>query len=343
MKIIVDAMGGDHAPVEIIKGAVMAVKEFGVEIILTGKSELMLKTLSDLGYGELPKGIELADATEVIEMEDDPSNAVRRKKNSSMAVGLKMLKENAADAMVSAGSTGALLAGATLVVKRIKGIRRAALAPYLPNKGNGFLLIDCGANAECTPEYLLQFAYMGSYYVKSVMGVENPRVGVLNIGTEETKGLDLQKETGVLLKKAHEEGRINFVGNVEAREAMFGVCDVLVTDGFTGNVFLKGMEGVGLFMLSEIKKAFKKNIFTMIGAMLLKKPMYAIKKKMDVSEVGGTIMLGISKPVIKAHGSSDAYAIRSAILQAIKAVDAGVVNHIKKNVEYMIVDAPSEE
>jgi glycerol-3-phosphate acyltransferase PlsX len=221
------------------------------------------------------------------------------------------------------------------VIKRIKGIRRAALAPYIPNMGNGFVLIDCGANVECTPEYLLQFAFMGTCYSREILGIKNPRVGILNIGTEETKGLELQKNAGILLKKAAESGKINFVGNVEAREAMTGVCDVLVTDGFTGNVFLKGMEGVGLFMLSEIRKAFTSSFMSKIAGAIMKKRFAELRKKMDSSETGGTVMLGISKPVVKAHGSSDAHAIRSAIMQAIRSVESNVVGSIKKDVEFM--------
>lgn len=335
MKIIIDAMGGDNAPGEIVKGAVMAAREYNVDIILTGKTEEILKCLRDMGEKDLPKGIEIANATEVVEMHDDPASAVRVKKDSSMTVGLKMLKDGAADAFVSAGSTGALLSGATLVTKRIRGIRRAAMAPLIPNKGDGMVLIDCGANAECTPEYLLQFAYMGSYYAQNVLGRENPRVGLLNVGSEDTKGDELRKVTYKLLAEAHEAGRINFVGNVEANTAMNAVCDVLVADGFTGNIFLKCFEGVGKLLLGEIKGLFMKSTKNKLAAAVVKGDVQGLKKKFDASEVGGTALLGISKPVIKAHGSSNAYAIKNAVRQAVTTVSSGVTELIEKNVEYM--------
>lgn len=345
MKIVIDAMGGDNAPLEIVKGAVMAAEEFGVEIILAGQGETILRCLEKLGYKELPNGIEVAHSSQVVEMEDDPTSVCRHKPDSSMAVAMRMLKDGAADAMVSAGSTGALLSGSTLIVKRIRGIRRAAFAPFIPCKGgNGnFLLCDCGANIECSPEYLLQFAYMGSYYFKSIMKVIEPRVGLLNIGTEETKGMELQRESYKLLKKASDEGRINFVGNVEAREAMLGACDVLVCDGFSGNVLLKTVEGVGKFMISEMKDIFMANVLTKFAAVLTKKELKAFKKKVDVSEVGGTALLGISKPVIKAHGSCDAYAMRSSILQAINFVKSGITEDIKENIQFMRLSDKADE
>ncbi len=335
MKIIIDAMGGDNAPFEIVKGAVTASKEFDVDIILTGKGDEILKCLRDIGEKELPPKIEIAHASEVISNCDDPSTVTRQKKDSSMSVGLRMLRDGAGDAMVSAGSTGALLSGATLIVKRIKGIRRAALSPFLPNKNGGVLLCDCGANVECTPEYLLQFAFMGSYYAKSVYGVSNPRIALLNNGTEESKGTALCKEAYALLREAGDKGLINFVGNTEAREVMLGSCDVAVCDGFTGNIFLKGMEGVGMFILSEFKSILKKNFKSKIAALLIKDDVMELKKKLDPDEVGGTALLGINKPVIKAHGSSDAYAIRSAVRQAINTVNAGVVEKIQENIEFM--------
>lgn len=340
MKIIIDAMGGDNAPAEIVKGAVMANKEFNVDIMLTGRADEILKCFQDMGEKELPKGIEIAYASEVISNCDDPSTVTRSKKDSSMSLGLRKLRDGEGDAMVSAGSTGALLSGATLIVKRIKGIRRAAMAPFLPNKNGGVLLLDCGANVECTPEYLMQFAFMGSYYAKSVYGISNPRVALLNNGTEESKGTALCKETYVLLKNAGDKGFINFVGNTEAREVMFGSCDVVVCDGFSGNIFLKGMEGVGMFILSEFKAILKKNLKSKIAALLIKNDVMELKKKLDSNEVGGTALLGISKPVIKAHGSSDAYAIRSAVLQAINTVNSGIVDDIRNNIEHMKYTLP---
>lgn len=343
MKIVVDAMGGDNAPLEIVKGALMAVREFDVDITLVGRGEDILRTLEQLGESDLPRNVEIANATQVVEMEDDPSTVTRQKADSSMTVGLKLLRDGKADAMVSAGSTGALLSGATLVVKRIRGIRRACLAPVIPTPSNGgTLMVDVGANAECTPEYLLQFAYMGHFFAKSFKGVENPRVGLLNIGVEETKGSLLYKEAHWLLKKAGEEGRINFIGNVEARDVMDGVCDVLVSDGFAGNVLLKGVEGVGIFFMRELKGMFKRSLLTKMSALILKKDLLRLKKMTDSTEVGGTALLGIQKPVIKAHGSSNAYAIRSAVRQAIKTVESDVCRSIGDNIEFMKVETADE-
>lgn len=337
MKIIVDAMGGDNAPLEIVRGAIDAGREFSCEIVLTGKTEAILECLNELGYSEIPAGVEIMNATEVVEMEDDPATACRAKADSSMTVGLRMLREGKADAMVSAGSTGALLSGATLIVKRIKGIRRAVLSISMPGKDGGFLLLDCGANAECTPEYLVQFAYMGHFYTSRMKGIKNPRVGLLNIGAEETKGTELQRETYKLLKAAGDEGRINFVGNVEARGAFTGDCDVLVTDGFSGNVLLKGSEGLGLFAMGEIKGIFTRSAFTKLAALIVKDGLKAFKKMFDASEIGGTMLLGIQKPVIKAHGSSKAKDIRSAVLQAVKCAESNICGAIEENVEFMKV------
>ncbi len=344
MKIVVDAMGGDNAPLEIVKGALMAARDFRTDITLVGRGEDILRSLEELGEGNLPANVEIANATQVVEMEDDPATVTKVKSDSSMTVGLKLLRDGKADAMVSAGSTGALLSGATLVVKRIRGIRRACLAPMLPTPANGgTLMVDVGANAECTPEYLLQFAFMGSFFVKSCKGVENPKVGLLNIGTEETKGNPLYKEAHQLLKTASEEGRINFIGNVEAREVMNGVCDVLVADGFTGNVLLKSIEGMGIFFMGALKGMFTKNFMTKMAYLALKKDLKGLKKLVSSEEVGGTALLGIQRPVIKAHGSSNAYAIRSAIRQAVKAAESDTAALIAENIEYMKVKEPSRE
>lgn len=343
MKIIIDAMGGDNAPLEIVKGASLAAEKYNVDIVLTGRNEDILKAFESMGKTTLPKGIEIVNCEEVITMEDDPATAPRKKRDSSMTVGLNMLKKGEADAMVSAGSTGALLTGATLFTKRIHGIRRAALAPFLPCKGGNVLLIDCGANVECTPEYLLQFAYMGSFYVKSMLGIEKPRVGLINNGTEECKGTEIQKETYQLLKTAHDEGRVNFVGNVEARDVPLGACDVAVCDGFTGNILMKGFEGIAKFMFSEIKQVMKKNVKTILGAALIKNDLMSLKKLLDADEIGGTILLGISKPVIKAHGSSDANAICNAVKQAISINDAGIISQIVENIDYMRIDGSETE
>ncbi len=335
VKIIVDAMGGDNAPAEIVKGAVRAKKELGVDIVLVGKKEEVEACLQAEGCPD----VEVVDAREVVTMEDDPSTATRRKKDSSMSVALNLLRDGQGDAMVSAGSTGALLTGATLTVKRIHGIRRAALAPILPAGEKGVMLIDCGANVECTAEYLLQFAYMGSFYFKRMVGVEKPRVGLLNVGTEDTKGGELQKQSFALLKQAHEEGRINFVGNVEGTGVFNGSVDVVVTDGFTGNVLLKSTEGVIKYIMGQLKGVFYKSTVNKLAAGVLKNDLALMKKSMDVNEVGGTALVGISKPVIKAHGSSNAASFFAAVRQALIFAQSGVVEDIQENIEFMRLKA----
>lgn len=337
MKIIVDAMGGDNAPSEIVKGAVEAVHEFGVEIVLVGREKEVRDCLEENGEAGLDERLSVVNATEVIEMDDDPTAVLRSKKDSSMFVALTMLKNGEGDACISAGSTGALLSGATLIVKRVRGIRRAALAPVLPNGARGVLLIDCGANVECTPEYLLQFAYMGSFYANRILNCENPRVAMLNIGTEETKGAEFQKQCFALLKRAGDDGHINFIGNIEARDAMFDVADVIVTDGFSGNIMLKSMEGMALYLMKNLKGIMTSTLHNKVGAFMMKNKVGALKDIVDPSEIGGTALLGISKPVIKAHGSSDARALKSAVAQAIRFVDAGVVDEIVRNVDLMTI------
>ena len=339
MKIIVDAMGGDNAPGEIVRGAIQAGREFGHEIVLVGRGEDILKVLEEDGNAQLPAGVEIAHASEVVEICDNPATAFKEKKDSSLTVGLNLLKNGGGDAFVCAGSTGALLSGATLLVKRVHGIRRAAMCPVIPTGCGGSLLIDCGANAECTAEYLLQFAFMGAYYAERVLNRPQPKVGLLNIGAEESKGDALRRETYALLKRAGDEGRINFVGNVEGRDAVFGAVDVIVTDGFSGNIFLKTVEGTGMFLAGEIKKMFKKSAMTKLGALLVKDGIADFKKLLDYREVGGTALLGISKPVIKAHGSSDAYAIRSAIRQAAQFASAGIIDDITENISHMRLPA----
>lgn len=329
MRIIIDAMGGDNAPVAPVEAALKAKKELGVLVTLVGKVEVIKPLLNG------DTGIEIVDAREEITMYDDPSTATRRKKDSSMSVALNLLRDGEGDAMVSAGSTGALLTGATLTVKRVRGIRRAALAPVLPNGGRGVVLIDCGANIECTAEYLLQFAFMGSFYAQKVLGCERPRVGLLNNGTEEGKGGELQKQAYALLSRASDEGRINFIGNVEGNGVMTGDVDVVVTDGYTGNIFLKASEGVIKFMMTSLKDVFYKSTKNKLAAKTLKSDFYAMKDTLDVNKIGGTPMLGISKPVIKAHGSSNAEAIFSAVRQAIGFAGADITKEIEENIEYM--------
>ncbi|MBE6979320.1 MAG: phosphate acyltransferase PlsX [Ruminococcaceae bacterium] len=323
MKIILDAMGGDNAPEAPVLGAIEAAKTWGSQITLVGRGEEILAVMKKHGIETLPDGMEIANADDVVDMHDDPANVVRKRKNSSMIVGLKMLSEDQGDAFVSAGSTGALLSGATLVAKRVKGIRRAAMGPAMPNKAGGKTVIcDCGANAECTPEFLLQFGIVGTLFAKKNLGVENPRVGLLNIGTEDTKGTPLQKEAYALLQNAHEKGLVNFIGNVEGREVLLGGVDVVVCDGFSGNVLLKTIEGTAMFMGSLLKRMFKKNIFSKVGYLLCKSGVSDLMKMMDYREIGGTQFLGIKKPVIKAHGSSDTLAFRNAIRQAEEAAKA---------------------
>ena len=322
MKIILDAMGGDYAPEAPVLGALEAAKCYGSQIVLVGRGEEILDVMKRNGIETLPDGVEIAHADDVVDMHDDPANVIRKKPNSSMVVGLKMLADGKGDAFVSAGSTGALLTGATLLVKRVKGIRRAAMGPTMPNKAGGkTVILDCGANAECTPEFLLQFGLIGSIYAKQCLGVENPKVGLLNIGTEDTKGTPLQKEAYALLKAAGDKGIINFVGNTEARDVPLGAVDVVVCDGFAGNVLLKSIEGTAMFMGSLISRMFKKSVFSKLAAALVMKDIKAFKKMLDYREIGGTPFLGIRKPVIKAHGSSDALAFRNAVRQAMETPD----------------------
>lgn len=330
MKIILDAMGGDLAPEANVMGAIAASRDFGAEITLVGRGEEILAVMKKHGIQDLPEGMEIAHADDVVDMHDDPATVIHKRKNSSMVVGLKMLAEGQGDGFVSAGSTGALLTGATLLVKRVKGIRRAAMGPAMPNKAGGkTVILDCGANAECTPEFLLQFGLVGSLYAKRYLGVENPKVGLLNIGTEDSKGTDLQKQAYALLKNADEQGLIRFVGNVEARDVPLGAVDVVVCDGFSGNVLLKSIEGTAMFMGSQLKKMFKKNLLTKIGYLFSKSGVDDLKKLMDYREIGGTPFLGIRKSVIKAHGSSDALAFRNAIKQAMDAADSNIAGELE--------------
>ncbi|MBE6948103.1 MAG: phosphate acyltransferase PlsX [Ruminococcaceae bacterium] len=333
MRIIIDAMGGDHAPQAPVLGALEAAKLYGSRIVLVGRGEEILNVMKENGIDTLPENVEIANAEDVVDMHDDPANVIRRKPNSSMVVGLKMLAEGQGDAFVSAGSTGALLTGATLIVKRIKGIRRAAMGPAMPNKKGGkTIFLDCGANAECTPEFLLQFGLIGSIYAKTTYGIENPKVGLLNNGTEESKGTQLQKESYVLLQQAQEKGLINFVGNVEARDVPLGAVDVVVCDGFSGNILLKSIEGTAMFMGSLISKMFKKNIFSKLAALIVMKDLKAFKKMLDYREIGSTPFLGIQKPVLKAHGSSDALAFQNAIRQAEEVAQTDMTAQLEQSI-----------
>ena len=338
MRIIVDAMGGDNAPLCNVQGALEAHRDFGVDILLVGRSEDILRCLEQCGEKTLPQGVEIRNATEVVTMSDDPAFAFKQKKDSSLTVGLQLLKDGAGDAFVSAGSTGALLSGATLLVKRTRGIRRAAMAPQIPCKGGKMILCDCGANAECTPEYLLQFAYLGNFYAQRVLGVAKPRVALLNIGAEDEKGDALRHETLPLLKAADAQGRIHFVGSVESSDAMQGKADVVVADGFAGNVMLKSIEGTAKFLSGEIKGMLLASGKTKLAALLLKDGLQKFKAMLDPSEVGGTPFLGISKPVLKAHGSSDARAIRNAVFRAVEYAQSGIIADVEAHIDVMKVE-----
>jgi len=328
-------MGGDNAPQAPVMGAIQAHKEDGVEVILVGRGEDILKTMADNGIQDLPAGVAIAHASQVVEMCDDPATAFRKKKDSSLTVGLTLLKNGEGDAFVSAGSTGALLSAGTLLVKRVKGIRRAAMAPLVPTAGRGLVLVDCGANAECTVEYLVQFAYLGSFYAAKALGLERPRVGLLNIGSEDTKGDALRLETYKALKEAGDAGHLNFIGNIEAKEAVKGGCDVVVADGFSGNVMLKTIEGVGSFLGRELKGMFLKNLKTKAAALLVKDGLDAFRERLNPDTIGGTPFLGLRKPVIKAHGASGARAIENAVYQAVTAAEADLAGEIEAHIGLM--------
>ena len=332
MKIILDAMGGDNAPQAPVLGAIEAVKRYNADIILVGRGQEILEVLKKNGLDTLPEGMEIAHADDVVDMHDDPATVIHKRKNSSMIIGLKMLADGKGDAFVSAGSTGALLTGATLLVKRVRGIRRAAMAPAMPTKaGTKVIICDCGANAECTPEFLLQFGLVASAYSKFTLGVENPKVGLLNIGSEDSKGTQLQRDAYALLKDASDRGLLNFTGNVEAREVPLGAVDVVVCDGFSGNILIKSIEGTAMFMGSMLKRMFKKNLGSKLGYLLCKSGVQDMMKLLDYREIGGTQFLGIKKPVIKAHGSSDALAFRNAVKQAMTAAEGDFTAQLEKN------------
>ncbi|MCD7857957.1 MAG: phosphate acyltransferase PlsX [Clostridiales bacterium] len=337
MNIIIDAMGGDLAPAEPVRGALRAHKELGCDITLVGREEDIRKVLAD-DKTDLPEGVTIVNATEVVEICDDPARVCLRKKDSSMSVGLRMVRDGKGDAFISAGSTGALLSGATLIVRRIPGIKRAAVAPVVPTGAGSAVLIDAGANAECTAEYMLQFAFMGSFYAEKVLGRENPRVGLINIGAEPSKGSELYKEVYALLKQAGDAGRINFVGNVEPTSlASPDAVDVLVADGFVGNIVLKTMEGTANFIVQGLKDLFMTNTKTKMGYLMIKGDMGGFKKMLDSRETGGTAFLGVQAPVIKAHGNSDAFAFFNAVKQAIQFVSAGVEQEIIENMDHMVI------
>lgn len=320
MRIIVDAMGGDHAPLAPLEGAVRAVRELGVTVVLCGDEQKITAVAKEHGYSM--EGIEILHTEDVITMHDAPTEIVKSKEGCSMAVGLKALREGKGDAFVSAGNSGALLVGATMLTRRIKGITRAAMAPVLPTANGHAILMDAGANVECRPEMLMQFAMMGSVYMEKVMGVKEPKVGLINNGSEECKGRELEQETYQLLKASD----LHFYGNIEAREVPSGNCQVLVTDGFTGNIVLKLYEGLGSFFAKKMKAMFTG--IGKLGALFIMKKLRAFKDSMDYKKVGGAVLLGIAYPVIKGHGSSDGGAMFHAIRQAKTCVDGKIVETI---------------
>lgn len=337
MRIIIDAMGGDNAPDAVVGGVMRAAKELDIDITLVGRGEQILDAMKKRNIDTLPERVEIVNAEDVVDMHDDPTSILHTRKNSSMVIGLKLLADGMGDAFVSAGSSGGLLTAATLLVKRVKGVRRAAFAPILPNKDGNYVLLDAGANNECTPEFLMQFGMLGSIFAQKAMHIAQPRVGLLNNGTEDTKGGPLQREAYALLKKAGDAGRIHFIGNVEAREVPMGAADVVVCDGFSGNVFLKTTEGTAKLMSSFMKKMFLRNLLTKIAALFCKSGVNEIKKKMDYREVGGTIILGLTKPVIKAHGSSDELAMFSSIRQAKQYVQADFCQCVKDRIDEIVL------
>ena len=338
MKIILDAMGGDNAPLAVLQGAAAAVKEYGVDLILTGQEKVIRECAEKNGVSL--QGMEIVDCPEVIEMCDEPAMSIRRKKNSSLVVGLRMLKEGAGDAFVSAGSTGALHVGASLLVRTIKGVKRPALATCVPTAGKPYLLLDCGANVECRAPMLEAFGVMGSVYMNKVMGVESPAVALVNNGAEESKGTPMYQEAHQLLKK---NPNIRFVGNIEPRDVPGGEVDVVVCDGFTGNVILKLTEGVAKMLLGMLKQMFLANLGGKLAYLLLKGSVADLKHQMDSEEYGGAPFLGARQPVIKAHGSSKAKGIKNAIRQAKICVENDLCGTMQSALDELAAAQKTEE
>lgn len=315
MRIAVDVMSGDNPPEILVGGALHAAKELNVEIVLIGSREAVEKHKNEAD------GVYVAFSSSVVDMEDDALSAVKEKQDSSMAIGVTMLKNGNADAFVSPGNTGALLSAASIIVRRVKGIRRAAIGAVVPLE-KPFVIVDAGANVEVLPENLLQFAYMGALYAEKVLGIEKPRVGLLSNGTENTKGTPVTKEAFALLNAAE----LNFVGNIEARQLPFAGCDVITCDGFSGNIALKLIEGMGKFMSDSVNGLFRRNIFTKLAALACMRDIKLLKKKTDSREYGGAPLLGIAKPVIKAHGNSDALGLYNAIRICKLYAESGIIN-----------------
>ena len=327
MNIIVDAFGGDNSPIEVIKGCAMAVSEYDVNILLVGSKKKIEKIANENSI--LLYHIDICDVEDVISMDEDPAEIMKSKNNSTMAKGLKLLAQGEGDAFISAGNSGALVMGATFIVKRIKGVKRCAFAPILPKNEGCFMLIDSGANVECRPDMLNQFGIMGSIYMEKVMGIKSPRVALANIGTEEHKGGTFQHEAYNYLKNSN----INFIGNVEARDIPDNAGDVIVTDGFTGNIILKLYEGVAMTLMSKVKAVLTKNVKTKLAAAMILPEMKELKEQMDYNEYGGAPIMGLSKPVFKAHGNSTAVTFKNAIRVTMEYVSKNVINEIKEEIE----------
>lgn len=346
MIILLDAMGGDNAPDANIKGAVAAINQIEAELWLIGKEDVIKSKLQEF-YGqtaeEISPRLKIYNATETIEMEDTPTVAIKHKKDSSMVVGFNLLKEGKGDVFISAGNSGALLTGATLLVGRIKGVDRPALAGILPSYHKRLVLMDCGSNTNCKPINLLQFAQMSSIYIHDSLGVENPAIGLLNIGTEETKGNELIRESYKLLKEKSPELGINFVGNVEGRDAFSGKIDAIIADGFTGNIFLKTVEGMGKMIKKSLAESLKKNLWSTICAIPSLPSINRFKKMMDYKEYGGALFLGVKKPVVKAHGSSDAKLFEFTVKQAEQFVNNKTVEKLTEHFEGTLATANKAE
>ena len=340
MNILIDAFGGDNAPLEVIRGGAQAVQELGVTVTLVGDEQKIRDCAEENG---LPlDGMEILHAPAVFDIHEEPTSLLKQHADTSMAVGMQALHDGKGDAFVSAGSTGALHVGASLIVRTLKGIKRPALATMVPAKKQAYLLLDCGANVECRPEMLAAFAVMGSCYVNKVEGRTSPSVALANNGAEESKGDTLRRETYQKLKEAGEAGHLNFTGNIEAKEAMLGECDVIVADGYSGNIMLKSIEGTGKLLSIKLKEMLLHSTGTKLAALLLKGQLGDFKKMLDANEVGGTALLGISKPVVKAHGSASEVGICNAVRQAMEVARSGIIDDIAQNIDKMRIEQKAE-
>ena len=325
MKIIVDAFGGDNAPQEILLGCAQAQADLGVDILLTGDKARLEACAKELGLSQDLAKMEILPCGEILTMEDEPTSVIREKTDSSMAVGLRALAQGRGDAFASAGNSGALVVGATTIVKRVRGVKRVAFAPVMPGTNGFFMLIDGGANVDCRPEMLLQFGLMGSAYMKSVMGIENPRVALANVGAEEHKGDQLRQEALALLKACPD---IRFTGNIEARDIPYNQADVVVADGFTGNMILKLYEGVAMALMDKIKGVFMGSLKGKLAAAMVYNDLKKMKKELDYNEYGGAPIMGCSKPVFKIHGSAKASTVKSALALSRDYTQSGIIEQI---------------